>query len=72
MPEMDGQEALKEIRSQEQNHGVLSIDGAKIIMVTALGDIKNVMKAYSSLCDAYIVKPIKKQQFIDELHKIGL
>ena len=72
MPEMDGQTAVKEIRAQEELHGILSTDGAKIIMTTALGDVKNVSTAYSNLCDGYLTKPINKKMFLQELSRVGL
>ncbi|MEI6034846.1 MAG: response regulator [Verrucomicrobiae bacterium] len=72
MPEMDGQEALKEIRSMEEAKGTISSMGAKIIMMTILGDMKNICHAYSSLCDAYLLKPIGQQKLLEELRKLGL
>ena len=57
MPEMDGQEALRLIREQEESRGILSSRGAKIVMTTALDDPRNVMVAYISLCDANLTKP---------------
>jgi CheY-like chemotaxis protein len=44
MPEMDGQEAMKQIRALEQARGILSTAGAKIIMTTAVKDMKNVVR----------------------------
>ncbi len=70
MPEMDGQAALKEMRAMEETRSINSTHGAKIIMTTALGDIKNVAAAYLELCDGYLVKPIDKAKLIvllDEL-----
>ncbi len=72
MPEMDGQEALREIRALEDARGITSSYGAKIIMTTALGDLKNVSAAYGSLCDAYLVKPIEKVKLREELNKLEL
>ena len=72
MPEMDGQEALRRIREQEGARGTLSSHGAKIVMTTALGDIKNVMAAYQSLCDGYLTKPIQKAKLLEELRKLEL
>ena len=72
MPEMDGQEALQQLREQEKARGILPSDCAKIIMTTALADIKNVMTAYSSLCDAYLTKPIQKAKLMEELRKLKL
>ena len=72
MPEMDGQAALKEIRAEEESRGILSSKGAKIIMITALDDLKNVAFAYGALCDGYMVKPIDKGHLIGELRKLAL
>lgn len=72
MPEMDGQEALRRIREGEEAVGVRSSDGSKIVMTTALGDVKNVMAAYGRLCDGYLTKPIRKADLLSELKKLGL
>jgi two-component system chemotaxis response regulator CheY len=52
MAEMDGQTAVREIRALEEASGTLSSNGAKIIMVTALDDVKNVVQSFKALCDA--------------------
>jgi two-component system, chemotaxis family, chemotaxis protein CheY len=72
MPEADGQEALRNLREQEEAMGILSSKGGKIGMTTALRDSKNVIAAYGSLCDAYLTKPIEKAKLLDELHKLQL
>jgi two-component system, chemotaxis family, chemotaxis protein CheY len=72
MPEMDGQEALRQIREQEEETGILSSNGTKIVMTTALGDPKNVVAAFGSLCDAYLTKPIQKAKLLAELRKLKL
>jgi two-component system chemotaxis response regulator CheY len=72
MPEMDGQEALRKIRSDEESRGILSSQGAKIVMSTALGDPRNVVAAFHSLCDAYLTKPIRKADLAEALRKMGL
>jgi two-component system, chemotaxis family, chemotaxis protein CheY len=72
MPEMDGQEALKQIRKQEEIRGILPPDGVKVVMTTALDDIKNVLTAYHGLCDAYLTKPIRKEDLLNELRKLKL
>jgi two-component system, chemotaxis family, chemotaxis protein CheY len=72
MPEMDGQEALKEIRACEDQSGLPLEQQAKIVMTTALGDVKNVMAAYSSLCDGYLTKPIHKDELLKTLIACGL
>lgn len=72
MPEMDGQQALKRIRSLEETRGITSPDGAKIIMTTALAGMKNVIAAFQSLCDAYLTKPIQKAKLLEEMRKLRL
>ncbi len=72
MPEMDGQQALRHIRELEAGKGLLSANAAKIVMTTALNDMKNVCHAYAGLCDSYLVKPIEKTKLGQELRKLGL
>ena len=73
MPVMDGQEALREIRAVEQRNGVKPADEAKIIMITALGDPRNVVDAYYKGGAAlYLTKPIDVRAFIDAVRELGL
>ena len=72
MPEMDGQEALRKIRDNEEARGVLSTKGSKILMTTAMGDVKSVNAAFNSLCDGYLTKPIHKEKLVEELRKLKL
>jgi two-component system chemotaxis response regulator CheY len=72
MPAMDGRDALKEIRRIEREHGILGLDGVKVIMTTALGDSKNIMGSFREGCEAYIVKPIKKEKLLEEIENLGL
>lgn len=58
MPEMDGREAVRRLRALEEVHGILSTSGAKIIMTTAVDDIKTVSRCFEDLCDGYLTKPI--------------
>jgi two-component system chemotaxis response regulator CheY len=69
MPVMDGSQALKEIRDMEAARGVLSSQGAKIFMTTALDQMKNVIQAFKRLCDAYIYKPIEKAKLLEYLQE---
>jgi two-component system chemotaxis response regulator CheY len=72
MPEMDGQEALKQIRSLEQEHCPTGASTAKIIMTTGLDDAANIMKAFREQSDSYLVKPIDKGSVLAELRKLEL
>jgi two-component system chemotaxis response regulator CheY len=71
MPEMDGQSAIRAIREHELNAGLRS-KGARIIMTTALGDIKDVSGAFQGECDAYLLKPINTSKLIGDLKSSGL
>ena len=72
MPEMDGQDALQKIRALEAGYRILSYQGVKILMTTALCDIQNVKTAYHNLADGYLVKPIQKKSLFEILQKLGL
>ncbi len=72
MPVMDGREALKEIRNLEESRGITSSRGAKIIMTTALDQLKEVSQAFQGLCDAYLVKPIQKAELLANLQEFQL
>ncbi len=72
MPNMDGQEALRQIRDIEKENGIKESDGVKVLMVTALGDPGSVFNAYKGGADSYVVKPISKTSILKELRKLGL
>ena len=72
MPEMDGQEALTRIRELESEYKADKKPEARIIMTSALGDKDNVMGAFKNQCDAYVVKPVRRQKFLEELKRLGL
>jgi two-component system chemotaxis response regulator CheY len=72
MPELDGQAALREIRRIEESEGTLSTSGVKIIMVTALDEVKDVVTSFKSLCDAYLFKPIDSAKLHQHLKTLSL
>jgi two-component system, chemotaxis family, chemotaxis protein CheY len=72
MPDMDGQQALREIRDMEEAVGITYTKGAKIIMTSALTDMRNKIAAFSGLCNGYLEKPISKDKLLEELKNIGL
>ncbi|MBQ1688060.1 MAG: response regulator [Lachnospiraceae bacterium] len=72
MPELDGYQALKQIRDYEKEKGISEEDGAKIIMTTALNEGRNVTKAFELGCVAYAGKPIDQDKFENVLRKLNL
>src|SRR5882724_11815329 len=46
MPGLGGRGALKAMRAAERKQGIFSSQGAKIVMVSGLDDMKHVMAAY--------------------------
>jgi two-component system, chemotaxis family, chemotaxis protein CheY len=73
MPVMDGQQALQNIRRMEEQHGIGGLDTAKVIMVTAADDSKNIMKAFrQGQCEAYLTKPLDREKLITHIRDLGL
>ena len=72
MPEMDGQQALKEMRAMEEARDLSLSRRVKIIMTTALADKENVIEAIRGKCDAFLVKPFQKARLLEELHRLNL
>jgi two-component system chemotaxis response regulator CheY len=72
MPEIDGHETLKMIRRMEQNNGIHGPEGVKIIMTTALRNSNDIFGAFKEGCEAYIVKPVKKEKLLQEMEELGL
>lgn len=72
MPGLDGQKTLKEIRRLEEERGIRRSDGSKIVMTTALSDIQNMWQAFNEQCDAYLVKPIKREVLMEQLRTLDL
>lgn len=72
MPEMDGQEALKRIRSLEKNSGGTESVKTKIIMTTSLDSPESMIDALvEGGCDDYIVKPVYSDNLRVVLSRLG-
>jgi len=73
MPNMNGQEALKEIRKIEKEMGIGRKDRVKVIMITVVTDKKNVLEAiYHGGAVRYVVKPIDKDALLKAIRDVGL
>ena len=72
MPEMDGREAVRCIRAIEEDHGILSTSGVKVIMTTTVEDVKEVILCFQELCDAYLMKPIDLAELVGQMKRYEL
>jgi two-component system chemotaxis response regulator CheY len=73
MPEMDGLEVLKQLRSAEEEAGISAADRAVIIMTTALTTADTMIEAlFDGDCNDYLVKPIGPVYLKEMLTKNGL
>lgn len=73
MPVMDGQEALIQLRHIEEQRGIRGLDMTKVIMITAIDDSKNIMKAFrQGQCEAYLTKPLDRNKLISHIRELGL
>lgn len=71
MPIMDGHETLQRIREVEEKNNIYVGDGVKIVMVTALGDKKNILAAFHEGCEYYLVKPFQQKKLFELLEEMG-
>jgi two-component system, chemotaxis family, chemotaxis protein CheY len=67
MPEMDGREAVRQVRALEDSRGIRSTRGVKIIMTTTVDEVKEVFLCFRELCDAYLIKPIDLGQLLSQM-----
>jgi two-component system, chemotaxis family, chemotaxis protein CheY len=72
MPEMNGQDALKKIRALEEERGILSSHGTKIIMTTSVNALEDMVGSFLALCDAYLTKPVDIAELLEQLKSLQL
>ncbi len=72
MPRMDGQEALQAMRKLELERGIKPSREVKVLMTTALGDVRSVMSAYKGGATAYITKPIVSERLFETIRSLGI
>lgn len=64
LPELNGDVLCKYIKSKEE------LKDIAVIIVTAKDDPKQIQRCYEAGCDAYVVKPIEKQDMIDKVRLV--
>lgn len=72
MPGMDGHETLTAIRQLEMKHGIQGCDGTNVIMITALSDSKQCIRAFREGCESFVRKPIRKDELLLRMSQLGL
>ena len=73
MPNMNGQEALLQIRKMEKLRHGLSLSNCEysyVLMQTSLDDPSQLVTAYKEgHCNGYIVKPVDQDELLERLRK---
>ncbi len=72
MPRMDGHQTLAAIRRLEEQHGILGLDGVKIIMTTSHDAPEHVFAAFRRGCEAYVIKRDMGEKLLEEMAGLGL
>ena len=73
MPEMDGLEAAKAIRSYEEKHGISIENGVNIVVLSSLSTPQDVIQAYvAAQSAAHLVKPVQPEKLLKTLRKLEL
>lgn len=72
IPEMDGHQAIQKIRDIERDHGIKGSDEVNVIVISALDDPKNVIKAFKKGgASSYLVKPVIREKLYSEIRNMG-
>jgi len=66
MPEMDGLEFIRAIRSDDRYAGIT------VLMVTTETETDQMLRALSSGADEYLMKPFQKESLIEKLRLVGV
>ena len=73
MPNMDGQQTLRELREIEKERGLTAGKQTKVLMITGLDDSEEVHDAFSfGETTRFIVKPIDKAVLLAEIANMGI
>jgi two-component system chemotaxis response regulator CheY len=73
MPETNGHQAIQKIRYIERNCGIQGSKEVNVIMISALNDPKNVIKAFKKGgASSYLVKPVIREKLYSEIRNMGL
>ena len=65
MPRVDGLEVLKQMKSDP------SLKNIPVVMLTSSGEERDLVRSYELGVNAYVVKPVDFEQFIESVKKLG-
>ena len=65
MPKVDGLEVLKQMKSDP------ALKNIPVVMLTSSGEERDLVRSYELGVNAYVVKPVDFQQFIESVKKLG-
>jgi two-component system, chemotaxis family, chemotaxis protein CheY len=72
MPEMNGHEVLKRIRTFEKGQNLTGKQAVSVAMATTLGDSANIINSFHNQSDGYLTKPYNRESLLGDLRKFGI
>lgn len=69
IPEADGHKVLKEIREYEETNSIAGLDRVKVVVLSGVSDLNNIMRMFREQADAYIIKPLTEEKIKKEFLK---
>ena|SRR5579884_2334868 len=66
MPKVDGLEVLRVVKSDED------LKGIPVVMLTSSREESDLVRSYRLGVNAYVVKPVEFEQFVDAVKEIGV
>jgi two-component system chemotaxis response regulator CheY len=67
LPDMTGIDVLQTLRNMEEQFGIFALNGAKVIMTTGRDDSEAVLSAFKAGCEAYLIKPFGRTEFLNKV-----
>ncbi len=72
VPEINGIDVLKKVRTIERSRGIHDRDRAKVIITSSLSDARNMEQAQSAESNGYLVKPVNRAKLFSTIRTMGL
>ncbi len=72
LPDLDGLEALHQIRAVESSHAVAGAKRSRVVVITAHDDADTETRAFDAGCDAFLRKPFDAARVSSLLAELGL